>query len=268
MIETAINTISIYKIKSNNTSTFQQNHLILLKTIKKDVCVYINKLNGSKYVCKTSQNSTMRNEIDILNICRGCPFIIDDWYSYIVNNDQRIMIPFFEYGDLYEVCSTKKQILSSQIRRISQQVLQALQYMHQRSIIHRDIKPANIVLTNNSCYFDVKVIDFGLAVMYDENSPPTDRVGTPNYAAPEICKRLPQSPKCDIWSFGMTIYAITTLTVPILRRCDFDISSISYENHRHFTNNPILVDFLRSIFKLNSAERPSAKDLLKHSWVK
>ena len=243
----------------------RQLKMVLKNTIKNGVSVYFNQANGMKYVGKTIESSRMTIENNILDICKGCPYIIDNCFVQVVENTDTLMMPFFEFGDVYDACLRK--LLPSQIRRISQQVLLALKYMHQRSVIHRDIKPANVVLTNSSCYFDVKVIDFGTAAIFETNSPPTDRVGTPNYAAPEVFKRMAQSSKSDIWSFGVMIYAITALKVPFTTTGNFDISSISYE-HSHFKSNPALVDFLKSIFKINPNQRPSAETLLQHDWVR
>lgn len=252
-------------VNTHDKSYACQKNLIFSDNIKNGVSIYMDRVSLTKYVGKAMDRNRLMYEKKILDICKGCPYIIDNCFTETIDNKPAIMMPFFQHGDLYSAC--QKILIPSQIKRISLQVLHALQYMHQRSIMHRDIKPANIVLANNSYYFDVKVIDFGLAVVYDANSPPTDQVGTVNYAAPEIIKKEAQSPKSDIWSFGIMIYAITTLKVPFRVDSNFDVSSISY-HHKIFQTNPLLVEFLKSIFKINPQERPSAEKLLDHDWLK
>lgn len=46
-------------------------------------------------------------------------------------------------------------------RRVVEQIMDAVSYMHSKGVVHRDIKPANIMITHDGSF--VKIIDFGLA---------------------------------------------------------------------------------------------------------
>ncbi len=54
------------------------------------------------------------------------------------------------------------------IKSIIQQILEGLEYIHQKGIIHRDLKPDNIMLTKISNTYKVKIIDFGLSFQKQE----------------------------------------------------------------------------------------------------
>ncbi|CAJ1956097.1 unnamed protein product [Cylindrotheca closterium] len=97
----------------------------------------------------------------------------------------------------------------------------ALEHLHQHRVLHRDLKPANIGFNQEGV---LKVFDFDLARVLPP--PPTDggddlfqmtnNVGSPRYMAPEI-KLKDQKYNCsaDVYSFGILVYQLLTLEVPI-----------------------------------------------------
>src|SRR5205823_12172628 len=102
---------------------------------------------------------------------------------------------------------------------IAKQTAEALEYAHERGIIHRDLKPANIKISPEGV---VKVLDFGLAkVLEDEppksspaNSPTMTMghtragmiLGTAAYMSPEQAVGRRVDRRSDIFSFGAVLY--------------------------------------------------------------
>jgi len=77
--------------------------------------------------------------------------------------------------------------------------------------MHRDLKPENIVFTNNNSSYDIKIIDFGLASLINEEKYLYQRCGTPGFVAPEIIKLKDgkrYNEKCDIFSVGVIFYIL------------------------------------------------------------
>ena len=78
-------------------------------------------------------------------------------------------------------------------------ILDALVYLHSKSIIHRDIKPENILLTKSGI---IKLADFGVAckLQLQNDYKVSEYVGTQGYMAPEIHNRIPYGFSVDVYS--------------------------------------------------------------------
>ena len=85
-------------------------------------------------------------------------------------------------------------------RRVFEQLLLAVAYIHHSGIVHNDLKPENILVTRADN--DVKLIDFGLA---DDDAHYLARTlgCTPAYASPELLARDKSiDARSDIYSIG------------------------------------------------------------------
>ena len=88
-------------------------------------------------------------------------------------------------GELSSYLSQVGHLQEDKVKTIARQVLHALQYMHRRKITHRDIKPDNILISS----FDplrVKLSDFGLSKVVQEETMLKTFCGTLLYCAPEV----------------------------------------------------------------------------------
>jgi serine/threonine-protein kinase len=94
------------------------------------------------------------------------------------------------------------------------QVLRGLTRLHHAGIVHRDIKPFNILLTAAD---QVKICDFGLSLLRGERfpAPPTLKVGSPYYAAPEQEEDPDEAGiTADLYSAGVMLYRMLSGRLP------------------------------------------------------
>ena len=140
--------------------------------------------------------------------------------------------PFFimEYVDGIDLARlmTEGQLPLQKKLDICVQICKALSYAHKNSVIHRDVKPGNILVDQD---FNVKVLDFGIALFYgssqsigttqntsaDSIPPPqthadsNDRsvMGTLNYMAPELnASAAKATALSDIYSLGVIMFEL------------------------------------------------------------
>ena len=101
---------------------------------------------------------------------------------------------------------------------VTTQVCSALDEAHGLGIIHRDIKPENIVANQTTTGWFIKVLDFGIAKLYNQGdiglTQDGNSMGTPQYMSPEQCLGEDLDVRSDIYSVGIMLYEMLSGTVP------------------------------------------------------
>jgi serine/threonine protein kinase len=115
---------------------------------------------------------------------------------------------FIEGENLHIVLTKRGGIPADKRPDLVRQAATAVAAVHAAGFVHRDICPRNFMLKPDG---QLVLFDFGLTV---PDKPvflqPGNRVGTPNYMAPEVIRRKQADKRLDVFSFGVTAYEICT----------------------------------------------------------
>ncbi|XLR47684.1 hypothetical protein S83_032344, partial [Arachis hypogaea] len=156
----------------------------------------------------------------------------------------------------------------SQVSAYTRQILHGLKYLHDRNVIHRDIKCANILVDANG---SVKLADFGLAKATKLNDVKSMK-GTAFWMAPEVVKGKARGYglPADIWSLGCTVLEMLTGKIPYSHlECMQALFRIGKGEPPPVPDSLSrdANDFILQCLKVNPDDRPTATQLLTHSFV-
>ncbi|GLT41370.1 hypothetical protein SLA2020_154400 [Shorea laevis] len=157
----------------------------------------------------------------------------------------------------------------SQVSFYTRQILHGLKYLHDRDVVHRDIKCANILV--DACG-SVKLADFGLAKVTKLNDVKSCK-GTAFWMAPEVVnlKKQGYGLGADVWSLGCTVLEMLTRKIPYSplewMQALFRIGKGEPPPVPDTLSNDAR-DFILKCLQVNPNNRPTAAELLHHSFVR
>lgn len=129
------------------------------------------------------------------------------------NNGGVYMVMELVEGDtLDRLLETEKLASRDEVLSIFEPLCDALAACHQHGIVHRDLKPSNIMVRRDGARVRVKLLDFGISKIKEEQTGPATQdnvvMGTPNYMSPEQAqgRNTQLDARTDIFALGAILY--------------------------------------------------------------
>ncbi|MEU6039570.1 protein kinase [Actinomadura sp. NPDC047616] len=127
----------------------------------------------------------------------------------VVEEDGRpwIIMELLRAPSLDQIIKSEGPLEPRRAAELGRQMLAALHAAHEAGVLHRDVKPSNVLVSRGD---RAVLTDFGIATSAgDATLTQTGLVmGSPAYIAPERARGRTAGPASDLWSLGVTLYAM------------------------------------------------------------
>lgn len=199
------------------------------------------------------------------------------------------VLEYCDGHDLDFYLKQHKTIAEREARSIVMQVVSALKYLNEIKppVIHYDLKPGNILLTEGNVCGEIKITDFGLSKVMDEENYNPDHgmdltsqgAGTYWYLPPEcfvVGKNPPKiSSKVDVWSVGVIFYQCLYGKKPFghnqSQATILEENTILKATEVQFANKPTVSNeaksFIRSCLAYRKEDRIDVMSLSRHEYL-
>ena len=211
------------------------------------------------------------------NVAKTLDYVVSDPRPYLVEE----LIDGRDLGSLLR--GVFFQLPPSICARSLHQLAMGLSASHEAGVIHRDIKPSNIMAVGGERFTELKITDFGIAKMAEdeiERWAEGDRTKTQSrtvmgaipYMAPESVLRFKDSGRhSDVWGVAAVVFELLAGEKPFgegLGAIPSIVGGVKPDKPVAISKaqfRPLgekLYEILLSCFELDPADRPTAEDLV------
>jgi len=188
-----------------------RNHVYLGETAKNNQCVIKQLKKRSDPDEYDEEKRLFKREVELLSLNDIEHENIVPFMDSFVYEDKHFLIQEYVEGrNLHEVVAQYGSLSEDDALKIGIQVVEVLEYLHDKSLVYGGVQPSNLMLTREGL---VVFTDFRMSHVFLSGQLASKQAITPGYSAPEQYFARPH-PRSDLYSLGRTLFYLLTGITP------------------------------------------------------
>lgn len=245
--------------------------------LSREVALKVPKNNSAEK--RFQRSAVVSARVNHANVAKTLDYVVDAGRAYLIEE-------FIEGRDLGRVLKEHFSIFDPLLTsRVFHHLSKGLAASHHAGVVHRDIKPSNVMAVGGEELTDVKITDFGIAKMAEEElaeaieggddslTASQTAIGALPYMAPEMINSIAEAGMpADIWSVGALAFELMTgkkpfgsglKAVPAIQAAKVpSVPTNLVSNPQFRPASEELYQIILSCMKADPKERPTADQLV------
>jgi len=202
------------------------------------------------------------------------PNIVKLFEVYDDKNCFYMVLELMTGGELFDRVVDQDFYSEKEACEVFKPMVDSVNYCHQVGVAHRDLKPENILYSTPDKDAIIKISDFGLAKVVNQENFMITACGTPSYMAPEVLTGKGYNFGVDFWSIGVILYVLLCGYPPFYEENNSKLlekikaGDIEFPSPEWDQVSDSAKDLILNLLKVNPNERYDASKIMEHPWVK
>ena len=205
-------------------------NVYLVRHIKTDKYFAMKVLSKSIIKKREEEDHTITERILLAKL--NYPLIVKLHYCFQDKQYLYFVMDLIQGGNLLYHLRRYHRFDDEKTRFYIAEMILILQFLHNNNIMYRDIKPENILIERTG---HIKLVDFGLSKIFENNEKMYTICGTSFYLAPELIKKKGYSCDADWWSLGCLMYELLSGSPPFKMEGN-DINTLNFDRPLNMDN--------------------------------